>query len=136
MASALHRAAHDLLARALRHRDPGVGLVVLLGGAGAGRVVGLAVVLPGPGHAVALLDGHPALGLRRRGKRQGTGEGGGDGNARGGHAMLRYDCVVLIRYFIGPASWLKQGPATPCSSPATSCAIRRARTGASARSNR
>src|SRR4029450_6772963 len=79
-------AADDLVARSARQRDPGIGLIVLLGGAGARRVGRLAVVLAGLGDAVALL--HVALGLRRRRQRERRREGRGDGDACAVHAML------------------------------------------------
>src|SRR5438067_1672257 len=80
----LRAGAHDLVARARRHVDPRIALVVALGRAGARGVGRLAVVLAGLGDAEALLGGE--LGLRRRaalrergiGHRQGGGHGGSD----------------------------------------------------------
>src|SRR2546426_321479 len=66
-------AAHDLVARARGDVDPRVALVVALGGAGARRVGGLAVVLAGLGDAEALLGLELRLrcgtGVRQRGVR-------------------------------------------------------------------
>src|SRR5689334_8202564 len=70
MASALvrgERTAVDLLAGALGHVEPSVGLRVLLGRAGTGRGRGLAIVLAGLGDAEALL-GRGRLSLHLRGE--------------------------------------------------------------------
>src|SRR5262249_35877797 len=80
------RAAGDLLAGALGDAEPGVGLGIFLGGAGARRGRGLAVVLAGLGDAEALL-GRRRLGLPLRGEQQGGAERRGDAE-RGLHGGL------------------------------------------------
>src|SRR5262249_50081615 len=85
-------ATDELLARAGRHVDPRVVLIVTPGGAGTGRVGGLAVVLPGLAHAVALLGLELGLGgrpgLRGDRHRERGGHGRGDEELRRLHVNL------------------------------------------------
>src|SRR6266404_8603641 len=71
-------AAGNLVADALGHRDPNIGLRVLLRCAGAGRGGSLAVVLAGFGDAEALLRVVPCL--DGDWPHEGGGERGGDGD--------------------------------------------------------
>src|SRR5437016_2752773 len=90
-------AAHDLLARALRHVDPGILLVVALRGARAGRHLRLAIVLAGLHDPVALL----VLELRNlggaRGRHERQREGGGD-SGREQQLSVHHDLLFGVRW--------------------------------------